>query len=65
MSNAVFDITSANNNMGGSRRRLKKNAPKVRNGLLKRKRDEKTKLPLEIAFNDPALEKRLRKRWVF
>ncbi|GLC41157.1 hypothetical protein PLESTB_001797200 [Pleodorina starrii] len=48
--------------MGGSRRRLKKNAPKVRNGLVKRKKDEKTKLPLEIAFDDPALVKRLKKK---
>ncbi len=47
--------------MGGSRRRLKKTAPKVRVGLgpLKRKRTDKTKLPLELAQDKPSMPKRL------
>ncbi|GIL71769.1 hypothetical protein Vretimale_793 [Volvox reticuliferus] len=48
--------------MGGSRRKLKRNAPKVRNGVVKRKRDQKTKIPLDIAFGNPALEARLNKK---
>ncbi|KXZ51862.1 hypothetical protein GPECTOR_11g3 [Gonium pectorale] len=47
--------------MGGSRRRLKKSAPKVRNGLVKRKKDEKTKLPLELAFGNQEIQKKLKK----
>ncbi|GFR42551.1 hypothetical protein Agub_g3458 [Astrephomene gubernaculifera] len=47
--------------MGGSRRRLKKNAPKVRNGLIKTRKDEKTKIPLQIAMEYPELKKRLKK----
>ncbi|GLI63947.1 hypothetical protein VaNZ11_007110 [Volvox africanus] len=48
--------------MGGSRRKLKRNAPKVRNGVVKRKSDKKTKIPLDIAFGNPALETRLNKK---
>ena len=45
--------------MGGSRRKLKRNAPKVRVGRLKRKKNEKTRVPLEIAQERLSLEKRL------
>ncbi|GAX83597.1 hypothetical protein CEUSTIGMA_g11022.t1 [Chlamydomonas eustigma] len=50
--------------MAGSRRRLKKDKPKVKVGLAasKRKRSEKSKTPLEVAELRPSLEKRLNSR---
>lgn len=40
--------------MGGSRRRLKKNAPKVKvgTGAAKRKRTQKSAVPLEVLADD-------------
>jgi len=50
--------------MAGSRRRLKKDKPKVKVGIAasKRKRSEKSKIPLEVAELRPSLEKRLNSR---
>ncbi|KAG2501347.1 hypothetical protein HYH03_001137 [Edaphochlamys debaryana] len=47
--------------MAGSRRRLKKSAPKVRTALVKRKRDQKTQVPKEVAFQSPAFKAKLNK----
>jgi hypothetical protein len=48
--------------MGGSRRRLKKTAPKVKVGLLKRKKNEKARLPLDVIEHKPGYEERLHKQ---
>jgi len=48
--------------MGGSRRRLKKTAPKVKVGLIKRKKNEKARLPLDVVEHKPGFEERLRKQ---
>ncbi|KAF5841655.1 ribosome biogenesis protein Nop16 [Dunaliella salina] len=45
--------------MGGSRRRLKKNQPKVKVGVQKRKKIDKTRVPLEISQHRPQIPKRL------
>jgi hypothetical protein len=52
--------------MGGSRRRLKKGKPVVKVGLgpLKRKKNEKTRVPLDVTEKRPHLEKRLQTRCV-
>jgi hypothetical protein len=50
--------------MGGSRRRLKKNRPKVKVGVSKRKKIEKTKVPLEVRHQHDDIQKRLDKTWV-
>ena len=47
--------------MGGSRRRLKKNRPKVKVGVIKRKKIQKTKLPLELKEQREDIKKRLDK----
>ncbi|KAG1671364.1 hypothetical protein FOA52_002974 [Chlamydomonas sp. UWO 241] len=49
--------------MAGSRRRLKRNAPKVKVGgaAARRKQTEKTKVPLEVTENRPGAQKRLKR----
>jgi hypothetical protein len=49
--------------MGGSRRRLKRNAPKVKVGVVKRKKNSKAQVPVELLEQRPDLEKRLNTRW--
>lgn len=51
--------------MAGSRRRLKRNAPKVKVGTAanKRKRTEKTKVPLEVTQDRPDVRKKLKKTY--
>jgi len=48
--------------MAGSRRRLKRNAPKVRVGMAKARRRpiDKTRTPLEVAQANPSVEKKLK-----
>lgn len=48
--------------MGGSRRRLKKGKPKVRVGVVKRKKNVKAEVPLEVLNGRPDLAKRLNTR---
>jgi hypothetical protein len=48
--------------MGGSRRRLKRNAPKVKVGVIKRKKISKAQVPVELLEQRPDLEKRLNTR---
>eukprot|EP00882_Tetradesmus_deserticola_P010806 GHRQ01011416.1.p2 GENE.GHRQ01011416.1~~GHRQ01011416.1.p2 ORF type:complete len:196 (+),score=75.08 GHRQ01011416.1:250-837(+) len=45
--------------MGGSRRRLKRNAPKVKVGVVKRKKNSKAQVPVELLEQRPDLQKRL------
>jgi hypothetical protein len=47
--------------MGGSRRRLKKTQAKVQVGVIKRKKIQKTKLPLELKQQGDDIKKRLDK----
>jgi nucleolar protein 16 len=49
--------------MGGSRRRLKRNAPKVKVGVVKRKKNSKAQVPVELLEQRQDLEKRLNTRW--
>lgn len=48
--------------MGGSRRRLKRNAPKVKVGIVKTKKNVKAKLPLEVLDERQDLHKKLNTR---
>eukprot|EP00775_Hariotina_reticulata_P013310 gene13310-13439_t len=45
--------------MGGSRRRLKRNAPKVQVGVVKTKKNVKAKLPMEVLDERQDLHKKL------
>lgn len=45
--------------MGGSRRRLKRNAPKVKVGVIKRKKTERTRVPLEVTEQRTDIQKKL------
>lgn len=48
--------------MGRSRRRMKKTAPKVKVGVVKRKKTQKAKLPKELTDGRPDVEKRLQQK---
>ncbi|GBF93672.1 hypothetical protein Rsub_06775 [Raphidocelis subcapitata] len=48
--------------MGRSRRRLKKTAPKVKVGVVKRNKTQKAKLPTELREQRPDVEKRLNQK---
>lgn len=45
--------------MGGSRRRLKRDKPKVKVGVVKKKKTDKSKIPLELLEGRPSISKRL------
>jgi hypothetical protein len=42
---------------------LKRNAPKVKVGVVKRKKNSKAQVPVELLEQRPDLEKRLNTRW--
>jgi hypothetical protein len=48
--------------MGGSRRRLKRNAPKVKVGVVKTKKNVKAKVPLEVLDERQDVHKKLNTR---
>jgi len=48
--------------MGGSRRRLKRNAPKVKVGVVKTKKNVKAKAPLEVLDERQDVHKKLNTR---
>jgi len=49
--------------MGRSRRKMKKTAPKVKVGIVKRKKTQKAIMPKELTEGRPDVERRLKQKY--